>query len=283
MSAEATACSTCGSTLEWFKGYYGKWSKCSNHCVKCDKGCDCACSKRRVECKECKFCTVLIPLTNVICSEVYEEGCCSICKGRCDYACDECQNNCDDVCACLIECQFCDGKLSRAAFLDLDGENRSQAYTTHGQPLGCAAPICDDCQGAWCWCSEGSCATPCKECGATCDEGCGCTCAACGIETEQGGCKCYDEDYIAKKQLRDKHDMRKRFVTGQEVRHTIKDDVMTGVYDGATNQLICGDLRFDSLSGFAKAHYEGLGKKGRAVNGWRECEYKVDGVWTTTV
>ena len=282
MCDEATACSTCGSVLDWFKGYYGKWSRCPNHCVKCDLGCDCACSKRRVECKECKFCTVLIPVANVICGEIYEEGCCSLCKGDCDYVCAECKNNCDDVCACLVDCQFCDGKLLRSAFLDLDGENRSQAYTSHGQAVGSAAPICDDCQGAWCYCSEGPCATPCKECGTTCDAGCGCTCSACGSDTEQGGCKCYDEEYIAAVAQRDHRDMRKRFVTGQELRHVIKGDVMTGVYDLANNQIVCGDLRFDSLSGFAKAHYAGLGLV-RSVNGWKECEYKVADAWTTTV
>lgn len=75
--------------------------------------------------------------------------------------------------------------------------------------------------------------------------------------------------------------MRKRFVTGQELRHVIKGDVMTGVYDLATNKIVCGDLRFDSLSGFAKAHYAGIGLV-RSVNGWKECEYKVADVWTTT-
>jgi hypothetical protein len=92
-----TVCETCHSQLDWFNGYYGAYSKCSNYCVKCDKGCYnyCVCSKRRVECKECKFCDVLVPLQNTVCGEIYESGCCEICKGDCDYICDICKNLCD--------------------------------------------------------------------------------------------------------------------------------------------------------------------------------------------
>jgi len=192
-----TTCATCHSQLDWFNGYYGAYSKCSNYCVKCDKGCYnyCACSKRRVECKECKFCDTLVPLQNTVCGEIYESGCCEICKGDCDYICDMCKTNCDTDCSCEIACYFCENTFLRRDFLNQDGDHRSQAYTSHGQAIGKATPRCYECGLRGCWCSEGTpCPTPCKECGATCDAGCGCTCSECGYEMEEGGCACYQEE-----------------------------------------------------------------------------------------
>ena len=203
---EPEVCTTCNSPLDWYKGYYGKWSKCSNQCVKCEKGCYkfCECSKRIVECKECKFCDILIPLKNEICSELFDEGCCTICKGDCYYVCEECKNNCDTECECQITCISCENKFPRNDFISEDSENRSQSYNSHGQAVGKAEPICCDCQSQWCWCDEGPCPTPCTTCHTTCDECCGCECEECGETTEQGGCKCYSEEYInMKKKLKE--------------------------------------------------------------------------------
>ena len=190
-------CETCHSHLDWFKGYYGAYSKCSNHCIKCNKGCynHCVCSKRRVECKECKFCDILVPLQTTICSKIYDSGCCETCKGDCDYICGICKKNCDTNCDCDIQCYFCENRFLKKDFLNEDGENRSQAYTSHGQTIGKATPMCYECGSKGCWCNEGTpCPTPCKECGATCDSGCGCICSECDCEMEEGGCKCYEED-----------------------------------------------------------------------------------------
>jgi hypothetical protein len=198
---EQNECETCHSNLDWFKGYYRTYSKCSNLCVKCKSGCYnyCICSKRRLECKECKFCNIWVPLQNTVCSEIYESGCCERCKGDCDYVCNICKKNCDTECNCEIQCYFCENTFPRKEFLEEDGDYRSQAYTSHGQTIGKATPRCGDCGVRGCWCSEGTpCPTPCKECGTTCDSGCGCTCADCGCETKEGGCKCYEEDKILK-------------------------------------------------------------------------------------
>jgi hypothetical protein len=281
---EPEVCTTCNSPLDWYKGYYGKWSKCSNQCVKCEKGCYkfCECSKRIVECKECKFCDILIPLKNEICSELFDEGCCTICKGDCYYVCEECKNNCDTECECQITCISCENKFPRKDFISEDSENRSQSYNSHGQAVGKAAPICCDCQSQWCWCDEGPCPTPCTTCRMTCDECCGCECEECGETTEQGGCKCYSEEYINMKKKKDNRDMRKRFQNGQEIRHKIKDRIMIGIYDATTNRIVHNDQVFDSLSGFAKAHYVIIGKNRKTVNGWKECEYKQENKWLST-
>jgi len=283
-SEELTKCKTCNSKLDWYRGYYGKYSKCSNSCVKCEKGCYkfCVCSQRVVECKECKFCDALIPLKYEICSEIFSEGCCSICKGDCDYICTECKNNCDTECECEIKCNFCENKFPRNNFIEEDSANRSQEYNSHGQTIGEAVPMCDDCKSRWCWCSEEVCPTPCTNCGSTCDAECGCKCEDCDEITEQGGCKCYDEEFIKLKKKQDHRDMSKRFQNGQEIRHKIKDDSMIGIYNANTNKIVYKDQLFDSLSGFAKAHYVLLNKNRKTVNGWKECEYKQETMWIST-
>lgn len=256
-------CTTCKGELDWFSGYYGRYSKCSNFCVKCEQTCYgfCICSKRRWECKECKFCETKIPVEDILC-----DTCCKECRGACKNECKTCEVNCDTECDCELKCGYCENTVRHYDFI-------------HDKAYQCDGPMCEDCGSNWCWDDQAPCSKPCKECGGACDNGCGCTCEECGEETEKGGCKCYDEEYMAEKKRKDNRDMRKRFTNGQQIRHVIKNSVRIGTYNLETNTIVLNTLSFDTLSGFAKAHYKSAGSNRQTVNGWKECEYKVGDEW----
>ncbi len=64
-------------------------------------------------------------------------------------------------------------------------------------------------------------------------------------------------------------DMKHLFKDGRLIR--CKDEI--GVYDESRNAIVYDEVRYNSLSGFAKAIY------GCAVNGWNVCEYEGDNGW----
>lgn len=63
--------------------------------------------------------------------------------------------------------------------------------------------------------------------------------------------------------------MKKLFKDGRLIR--CKDEI--GVYDESRNAIVYDEVRYNSLSGFAKAIC------GFAVNGWNVCEYEGDDGW----
>lgn len=165
---------------------YGRWIACENQCVKCKKGCSsmCVCSKRRYNCKECKFCRTKILVSEEICST-----CCFSCKGHCANICKVCLVNCDNKeCKCEIQCHFCDTMIKHYDFVT---DSDYQCYSGNHQG-GSNLPQCLDCCGRWCWDNEGPCMKPCTTCGLPCDFECDCVCDTCGSVTKKGGCKCYD-------------------------------------------------------------------------------------------
>ena len=269
-------CETCNALLDWYSGYYGRYSKCPNFCVKCEQSCYgfCECSKRRWECKECKFCETKVTLDETMC-----DVCCEECKGKCQNKCESCEVNCETECDCEIDCKFCENKLRHYDFVH-DETFRCHTQVQGGIVNGAAdLPQCEECSERFCWDNEGPCMKPCKMCNSVCDNECGCVCDECGTQTQEGGCKCYDEAYIAQKKEKDNRDMRKRFTDGQEIRHKLRNSIRIGKYDLQTNTIRVNTLIFDSLSGFAKAHYKSIGSTRTTVNGWKECEYKIGEEW----
>jgi hypothetical protein len=186
---------------------------------------------------------------------------------------------CDTECECKVDCGYCENKVKHYDFIH-DESFQCHTHVQGGiiQKSG-NSPMCEDCSQMWCWDNEGPCAKPCKMCGAPCDNECGHTCDECGVETVKGGCKCYDDEYMAEKKRKDNRDMRKRFTNGQQIRHTLKNSVRIGTYNLETNTIVFNTLIFDTLSGFAKAHYKSAGSNRQTVNGWKECEFKVGNEW----
>lgn len=78
-------------------------------------------------------------------------------------------------------------------------------------------------------------------------------------------------------------DMKKYFINGQRIRHTIGiSKTWVGVYDSIQNGIIY-DGQIYTLNKFASNHYkEEKPNRSPAVNAWRECECEVDGKWIST-
>lgn len=272
---EDPKCKTCASRLRIRQNEHAPpYIYCSNQCVKC-KGCYgfCECSKRRFEYKECKFCEEHVPIDEIKCDD-----CCGECRGECKNQCEKCGTLCDDECECMIKCSFCENEIRHFDYVnDTDYQCPDSAHNGY---VYSTCPMCLDCGARWCWDNEGPCMKPCKECNGTCDSGCGCTCSKCGTETQQGGCKCYDEQYQQEK--KNHHTMSFRFTNGQEIRHRIKTNEWVGVYVADTNTIQSNNSVFDSLSSFALAHYKSIQSNRKTVNGWKECEYKDGDSWKST-
>ena len=87
------------------------------------------------------------------------------------------------------------------------------------------------------------------------------------------------------------HVMSQRFRDGQCVRHVIKrydailkkvkigENALFGVYDSESDSILSGSTRFKSLSAMSQAHYVQEGSTRKSSNGWKECQYEVEGVW----
>lgn len=88
--------------------------------------------------------------------------------------------------------------------------------------------------------------------------------------------------------------MKDCFMNGQRIRHTITSVKHTwvGKYDSSDNKIVLldgrgvpTDIKYKSMSGFAKDHYERIKTNRRTTetNGWRECECEMlDGTWVST-
>lgn len=77
-------------------------------------------------------------------------------------------------------------------------------------------------------------------------------------------------------------DMSKCFNDGQKIRHHLNGNgTWVGVYNKVLN-LIEFEGDFYTLNKFVKAHYKKERPHRIAANAWQECEYEVDGQWTST-
>lgn len=78
-------------------------------------------------------------------------------------------------------------------------------------------------------------------------------------------------------------EMSRCFTNGQRIRHTIGiNKTWIGIYNSSKNVIIHNGKFYKSLSGFALTHYNIDSKNRISVNGWKECEYEVDGKWIST-
>ncbi len=78
-------------------------------------------------------------------------------------------------------------------------------------------------------------------------------------------------------------DMTKCFTHGQRIRHTIGiNKTWIGTYDSSRNAIIYNDTPL-SIYKFASNHYIAeRPDRTPSVNGWKECECEVNGVWIST-
>jgi hypothetical protein len=82
-------------------------------------------------------------------------------------------------------------------------------------------------------------------------------------------------------------DIKKCFVNGQRIRHTIGiNKTWIGIYNSSTNEIICNEKVYQGISPlnqFVKSHYK-IERSDRVsnANAWSECEYEVNGKWIST-
>ena len=100
----------------------------------------------------------------------------------------------------------------------------------------------------------------------------------------------FDMMETSKSVPRGRRNMAECFVDGQLIRHmldlklvdgTYANSVWTGRYSASKNAIVRNGQVYTSPSGFACAHYsaERPDRETPNANGWRECEYQVDGLW----
>jgi hypothetical protein len=79
-------------------------------------------------------------------------------------------------------------------------------------------------------------------------------------------------------------DMFNCFRDGQRIRHTLLSyNVWIGTYNSRENVIIYDKKKYKSLSGFVRKHYSVVRPdRTSSANGWMECEYEVNGRWTST-
>lgn len=74
-------------------------------------------------------------------------------------------------------------------------------------------------------------------------------------------------------------DMTKCFYDGQMIRHKtlVVDDIWFGKYNKNINCIVYKEINYNSLSGFAGAHYLSIRPdRTNSCNGWSECECYID-------
>ena len=95
---------------------------------------------------------------------------------------------------------------------------------------------------------------------------------------------------VSKSVPRGRRNMAECFADGQLIRHmldlklvdgTYANSVWTGRYSASKNAIVRNGQIYTSPSGFACAHYlaDRPDRETPNANGWRECEYQVDGEW----
>jgi hypothetical protein len=100
----------------------------------------------------------------------------------------------------------------------------------------------------------------------------------------------FDKMEVSKSVPRGRRNMEECFVDGQLIRHMIDlklvngsyaNSVWTGRYSASKNAILRNGQVYTSPSGFACAHYlaDRPDRETPNANGWRECEYQVDGEW----
>lgn len=79
-------------------------------------------------------------------------------------------------------------------------------------------------------------------------------------------------------------DMTKYFTNGQYIRHIIGiNKSWVGIYNSEANCIIYDNTFYNSLSDFANMHYKCDNPKSlKRVNGWKECQYEINGEWVST-
>ena len=77
--------------------------------------------------------------------------------------------------------------------------------------------------------------------------------------------------------------MRNHFEDGQRIRHTISkiiNDTRIGIYNKVKDEIHYEGQKYKSPSGFASSHYKQKRPDRKPeTNGWKNCEYEVDGKW----
>jgi hypothetical protein len=77
-------------------------------------------------------------------------------------------------------------------------------------------------------------------------------------------------------------DMSKYFTNGQHIRHSISiDKIWIGIYDLSKNMIKCDGIFYSSLSGFAISHHKSENNNRVTANGWIECQYELNDIWTS--
>ena len=77
-------------------------------------------------------------------------------------------------------------------------------------------------------------------------------------------------------------DISKCFTDGQRIRHVFKGGnkhTWIGVYDSSNKQIVCNEIPYKTVGGFANTHYKSDGRKSGHRDGWGECECEVNGQW----
>ena len=80
-------------------------------------------------------------------------------------------------------------------------------------------------------------------------------------------------------------DMAKCFTHGQRIRHIIGiNKIWIGAYDSIKNGIVYEGGLYTSLSNFAETHHkrDNTNRSTFTANGWKQCEYEVDGNWIST-
>ena len=98
-----------------------------------------------------------------------------------------------------------------------------------------------------------------------------------------------DEDemnpQVKKLNVKGCRDMKKCFTDGQSIRHKIGiNKIWIGNYEYSTNEIKFNGKTYKSLSEMSTAHIkvEKPNRKSFNSNGWKECEYEVNGNWIST-
>ena len=77
--------------------------------------------------------------------------------------------------------------------------------------------------------------------------------------------------------------MSRCFTHGQRIRHVVGiNRICIGTYDAIKDGIVCGDVFYKTISGFAFAHNKVYNPSRKTTNGWTECECEMDGKWIPT-
>ena len=104
----------------------------------------------------------------------------------------------------------------------------------------------------------------------------------CGIEEEHEE---WDTSSEAVSRVKHSRDMTKCFADGQRIRHKLNmNNIWIGTYDSSKKGTMYEGTLYKTLSAFAVAHQKANpgSRRTNTANGWKECEYEVNGEWKST-